>query len=223
MTLMRMPMFGWTPLVTSVLLLFAIPVVTAGPDDALHRPQLRRRLLRPGARRQPDPVAARLLVLRPPRGLHPHPAGVRRRQRDPAGLHPQAALRLQGLRLRDGRHRRCSASPSGRTTCSRRAPSTCRSSASSPFLIAVPTGIKFFNWLATMWRRQAQLRHADALRARLHRAVPDRRARRRLPRRRALRLPRPGHVLGRLAPALRALRRVGVRRSSRRSSTGSRR
>ena len=30
MTLLRMPMFGWTRLVTSVLLLFSIPVVTAG-------------------------------------------------------------------------------------------------------------------------------------------------------------------------------------------------
>ena len=51
-------------------------------------------LLRPDARRRPDPVAAPVLAVRPPRGLHPDPAGVRHHQRDPAGLQPQAAVRL---------------------------------------------------------------------------------------------------------------------------------
>ena len=49
---------------------------------------------------------------------------------------------------------------------------------------------------------------------RLHRPVPDRRPRRRVPGRRALRLPRPGHLLGRLAPPLRARRRLRLRASS---------
>ena len=39
----------------------------------------------------------------------------------------------------------------GRTTCSRRGPCCCRSSRSCSLLIAVPTGIKFFNWIGTMW------------------------------------------------------------------------
>ena len=42
---------------------------------------------------------------------------------------PQAAVRLQGVRLRDGRASAPSASPCGRTTCSRPARCTCRSSA----------------------------------------------------------------------------------------------
>ena len=32
------------------------------------------------------------------------------------------------------------------------------------FLIAVPTGVKFFNWIGTMWRGQLTLRDADAVR-----------------------------------------------------------
>ena len=42
----------------------------------------------------------------------------------------------------------------GRTTCSPPARCCCRSSAFLTFLIAVPTGIKFFNWIGTMWRGQ---------------------------------------------------------------------
>ena len=82
----------------------------AGPheraDHAVHRPQLRRPLLRPGQRRQRGPVPERLLVLLAPGGLHHGPAGDGHHQRGPPGLHAQAAVRLQGVRVRDGRHRR---------------------------------------------------------------------------------------------------------------------
>ena len=73
-----------------------------GGHDAAHRPPLRHRLLRPDRRRRPDAVAAPVLVLRPPRGLHHGPARVRDHLGDPAGVRPQADLRLQGDR---GRHR----------------------------------------------------------------------------------------------------------------------
>ena len=76
------------------------------PDHAVHRPQLRRELLRPGQRRRPDPLPERLLVLLAPGRLRDDPAGDGHDQRDPAGVQPQAAVRLQGVRLRDRRHRR---------------------------------------------------------------------------------------------------------------------
>ena len=51
-------------------------------------------------------------------------------------------------------------------------------------LIAVPTGIKVFSWLATMWEGKLHFAHADAVRARLPLDVRDRRPLRDLPRRR---------------------------------------
>ncbi len=42
-------------------------------------------------------------------------------------------------------------------------------------LIAIPTGVKFFNWAGTMWKRPAQLRAADAVHDRLPHRVPLRR------------------------------------------------
>ena len=74
-------------------------------DDAVHRPQLRRRVLRAG----PGPGGAlpeRVLVLLAPGGLHHGPDRDGHHQRGPAGLLAQAAVRLQGVRVRDRRHRR---------------------------------------------------------------------------------------------------------------------
>ena len=75
------------------------------PDDDAARPQRRHALLRPGARREPDPLPARLLVLRAPRGLHHGAARDGDHLGDHPGVRAQADLRLQGGRVLDGRDR----------------------------------------------------------------------------------------------------------------------
>ena len=99
-------------------------------DHAVHRPQLRRLVLRPVARRRRDPLPEHLLVLLAPGGLRDDPARDGHGQRDPARL--LRASRCSATRRSSSRPRRSapSASRSGPTTCSRPARSTCRSSAS---------------------------------------------------------------------------------------------
>src|SRR4029453_17952939 len=73
---------------------------------AAHRPQFRHHVLRAGRRRRSDPVPASVLVLRPPRGLHPDPARLRHRQPDRLDLFEEARVRLPRHGLRDGGDRR---------------------------------------------------------------------------------------------------------------------
>ena len=70
-------------------------------DDAADRPPLRHPLLRPDQPRLAGAVAAPVLVLRPPRGLHHDPAGLRDHLRGHPGVLAQADLRLQGDRRLD--------------------------------------------------------------------------------------------------------------------------
>src|SRR5216117_3642247 len=63
------------------------------------RPVLRQPLLRRRGRRRPPSLAAPLLDLRAPRGLHPDPARLRDRLRGAADLRAQAAVRRAGRRL----------------------------------------------------------------------------------------------------------------------------
>jgi cytochrome c oxidase subunit 1 len=84
----RMPLFIWSILVYSYLLVRRCRR-SRRRDDAADRPPLRHRLLRPGVRRRPAALAAPVLVLRAPRGLHHDPAGLRDDLGDPAGVRPK--------------------------------------------------------------------------------------------------------------------------------------
>ena len=135
----------------------------------------------------------------------------------------QAALRLPLDGARVHRDRGPVDGASGPTTCSRPAPWTCPSSASLSFLIAVPTGIKIFNWIATMWRGSLRFPVAMLWCARAALRVHDRRHHRRDGRVAAARLQRPGHLLRGRPPPQRAHRRDTCSRCSPGSTSGSRR
>ena len=193
-------------------------------DDAAARPQLRHALLRPDAGRVGAAVAAPLLVLRPPRGLHPRAARVRRLLRGAAGVRPQADLRLQGDRGLDRRHRvprhaRVGAPHVRHADVDRRA--------GVLHALELPDrGADRREDLQlggdAVARHDRVPRAAALLRGR-HRHVPDGRDHRHLPRRLPGRLAADRHLLRRRALPLHGVRRRRLRGSSARSTTGSRR
>ena len=77
-------------------------------------------------------------------------------------------------------------------------------------MIAIPTGMQIFCWIATMWSGRIAAQDADALDARLLRDLRLRRPDRRDARGRAAEHAGARHLLRRRAPSLRADRRRGV-------------
>jgi cytochrome c oxidase subunit 1 len=78
-------------------------------------------------------------------------------------------------------------------------------------LIAVPTGVKIFNWIATMWRGSMTFETPDAVLRGLHLRVHDGRLHRPDPGHGADRHPAAGHLLRGGALPLRAGGRLAVR------------
>ena len=101
MTLLKMPLFVWTWLITAYLLIAVMPVFAGAVTMLLTDHFFGTTLLRGGRRRRPGALPAHLLVLRAPRGLHHDPAGVRHRLGDHPDVLAQAAVRLRRDGVRD--------------------------------------------------------------------------------------------------------------------------
>ena len=136
-------------------------------DHAADRQVLRHQLLQRGRRRRPGDVPAHLLVLRAPRGLHHDPAGVRHRVGDHPDLRRKPLFGYQAMVYAIAsiaflsfivwaHHMFTVGMPLGGEIYFMFA----------TMLIAVPTGVKVFNWVTTMWRGSMTLRDADAVRGR---------------------------------------------------------
>ena len=105
MTLARMPLFVWAMLVTSFMIIFAMPSVMLATSMLITRPAGRHALLQPRRGRRRAAVAAPVLVLRPPRGLHHLHPGAGLRLGDHRDLLAAAGLRLHGDGAVADRHR----------------------------------------------------------------------------------------------------------------------
>ena len=209
---------------TALLILFAFPPLTAALAMLFIDRHLGGDLLRPGARRRRAILWQHLFwFFGHPEVYILDPAVLRGDHRDHLGLQP--ASRSSATPRSSSRRSR---SPSLSMTVWAHHMFT-TGAVSNPFFslasfaIAVPTGIKFFNWIATMWRGQLTFETPMLWAIGLPLPVPARRHHRRHGRLAAARLPRPGHVLRRRPLPQHADRRLGLRDLRRRSTTGSRR
>ena len=197
-----------------------LPRPDRGRRAPVHRPEPRRPRLRPRRRRGAHPLAAPVLVLRSPRGVHHRPALLRGDHRGHPGVLAQAALRLRRAGVRDHRHRRALGRRVG-------APHVRHRRRAAPVLLRalVPHRGADRHQVRQLDRidvgRADPLLRAHAVLGRLPRPVPARRPDRGHAGVAPARLPGQRLVLRRRPLPLHARRRLGVRRVRRALLTGS--
>ena len=184
MTWFRLPLFVWAHYATSLIMILGTPVVAITILLLAFERVLRVGIFDPTI--GGDPVLFQHLFW-----FYSHPAvyimvlpgmGVitraRRRRSRARTSSATASSRSRAWRSRS------SASWSGATTCSsrarRRTPGW--SSRSSRYLVAVPSAVKMFNWTATLYKGSISYDTPMLYALRVHRAVPDRRPDRPVPR-----------------------------------------
>ena len=188
------------------------------PGDAVHRrlavlrdvrPGHAHPLLRPGRRRVRAGLPAHLLVLLAPGRVHHDAARLRDRLRDHLDVRAQADLRLpaDGVLARRHPHPRLLRLGAPHVRGRNGAVAT-RADDGDDAPDRDPDRHQGLQLARDLMGGADQVHHADAVRARLRRQLPDRRPVRDLPRLGADRHPRLRHVLHRRAHPLRALRRL---------------
>ena len=108
MTWFRLPLPIWALFITAILVLLAIPVLTGALIMLLFDQTIGTSFFLPQGRRSAAAVAAPVLVLRAPRGLHPDPAGDGDRI---GGASPTARASRSSATTFDGLRDRCDRVP----------------------------------------------------------------------------------------------------------------
>ena len=153
MSFMRLPLFTWMTFITNILIVLAFPVITVALIELYFDRSFGMNFFNVAQGRRPGTLAAPLLGVRTSGGVHSHSARDGHRLGNTAYLLQEAAVRLPGDRARGRNHRvhgLDGVEPShvhGRP----RSDGPVAVFTITTMAIAVPTGIKVFNWMGTMW------------------------------------------------------------------------
>jgi cytochrome c oxidase subunit 1 len=149
----RMPLFLWALYATSIIQILATPVLGITLLLLIAERASRRGHLRPGQGRRPGALPALLLVLQPPGGVHHDPARHGRDQRVIAPSATSTSSATSSSPSAQRRHRPAGLPRVGPPHVRERPVQRRRGMIFSvmTFAVAIPSAIKVFNWLATMY------------------------------------------------------------------------